>query len=119
MKQKKYLKKFMFNIQMKSVKVSDKKLRIMTQELIGKKIIDTSLFLSVQKTPISKIFFKLIKSAIANALNKEINIYNIFIKNIYVNKGKFHKKIFTRSQGRVNYIKKKTSHIHIFFDTIE
>lgn len=81
--------------------------------IIGKTVDKAILLLSIQKITAFQVLSKLIYSATSNISKMNINISNLFIDNINVDKGKFYKKIFTRSQGRVNYINKKTSQICI------
>lgn len=110
--------KTIFKVSAKSIKISDRRLRAFVKTLIGKRINSIISYLSIQKTKLFLILYKLINSAMLNIRSKDININNIFVCNINVDKGKFYKKIFTRSQGRVNYIKKKTSQISIVLKVI-
>jgi large subunit ribosomal protein L22 len=110
--------KTIFKVSAKLIKISDRRLRTFAKTLIGKRISYTISYLSIQKTKLFMILYKLINSAMLNIGSQNININNIFISNINVDKGKFYKKIFTRSQGRVNYIKKKTSQISIVLKVI-
>jgi len=98
---------------MKSVKMSDKKIRVLAKMLVGKKIVDLIPILSVQKVKSAKFFYKLVNSLAANASTKNIDVNTLSIKSISVDRGPFSKRLFTRSQGRANYIKKRSSHITI------
>ena len=60
---------------------------------------------------------KLVESAVANAENKQvIDVDNLYIKQILVDKGPFIKRYRPRAQGRAFEIKKKTSHISLVLD---
>lgn len=119
-KKQKYNKtnNFIYITRGNAIKISDKKIRAFSKELIGKRVTEVLLFLSVQKIAVSSILFKLINSAIPNISKKQVNIKNLFVKNINIDKSKLYRRILTRSQGRVNYIKKRTSRITIHFTIV-
>jgi large subunit ribosomal protein L22 len=102
-----------FKAVMRSIKISDKKIRPLTKAIKGNSIEHIIYSLSVQRIKASLFLLKLIKSAISNIPKEHRDLKNINIKNLYVDKGRSYKRIFTRSQGRVNYIRKKTSHMTI------
>lgn len=102
----------------RSIKMSDKKIRVVASEIVGKRINEILLTLPMQKVKAAEILYKIIVFAIANISSKSINTNKLFIKSISVDKAKFIKKIFPRSQGRINYIKKKYSHIIVSLDSI-
>lgn len=102
-----------FRASIKSFKMSDKKIRPLAKYITGKNICQISLLLSIQTLLAAKILLKLINHAMANMLTNKVKLENYYISEVSVNKGRVKKKIFSRSQGRVNYIDKKTSHIFI------
>lgn len=108
-----------FKFFIKSVKMSDKRIRAFVKTITGKSVDTVISFLSIKRTKLFDVLYKFINSSITNITQKNINVHEIYINNISVDKGKFYKKIFTRSQGRVNYIKKKTSHISITFGLVQ
>lgn len=56
---------------------------------------------------------KLLKSAIANAENKEMDVNNLYISECFVCPGPILKRIRPRAQGRAFRILKRTSHVTI------
>lgn len=56
---------------------------------------------------------KLLKSAVANAEQKDMDTSNLYVKQCSVSQGPTLKRIRPRAQGRAYGIKKKTSHIYI------
>jgi len=58
-----------------------------------------------------EVLEKLLKSAIANAENKNMDTSNLYVAECYVNQGPTLKRIRPRAQGRAYLIRKKTSHI--------
>merc|ERR1711976_588303 len=98
---------------MRSVRMSDKKIRPLIRNIKGKDLNVVISMLSVQKMKTSYFLLKLIKSITSNIKNANPDLKNIHIKNLYVDQGRSYKRVFARSQGRVNYIRRKTSHITI------
>ncbi len=54
---------------------------------------------------------KLLKSAMANAENKDMDVSNLYVAECFVGQGPTLKRIRPRAQGRAYRINKKTSHI--------
>ncbi len=54
---------------------------------------------------------KLLKSAMANAERKDMDVSNLYVAECYVGQGPTLKRIRPRAQGRAYRINKKTSHI--------
>ena len=54
---------------------------------------------------------KLLKSAMANAENKDMDVTKLYVAECFVCQGPILKRIRPRAQGRANRINKKTSHI--------
>ena len=64
----------------------------------------------------SFVLLKLLKSAEANAVNKDeaqLDTANLYVAEAYANQGPTLKRIRPRAQGRANRIRKRTSHITI------
>ena len=62
----------------------------------------------------SELIAKLLKSAIANAENKNgMNAENLYVEECYANKGPTMKRVRPRAQGRAYRIEKRMSHITI------
>ncbi|BBA84688.1 50S ribosomal protein L22 [endosymbiont of Euscepes postfasciatus] len=99
----------------KFAKSSDLKLRIVANSINKKLSAEKNMhILSLSNKKSSFLINKALKSAIFNAINNyNININDLFIEKILINKGPYIKKVFPRAKGRVNYIKKRTSHIII------
>ena len=54
---------------------------------------------------------KLLKSAMANAENKDMDVSSLYVAECFVGQGSTLKRIRPRTQGRAYRINKKTSHI--------
>ena len=60
----------------------------------------------------SEVLEKVLKSAVANAENREIgDLDDLWIKEAFIDGGPVLKRFRARSMGRANPIKKRTSHI--------
>jgi len=105
-------KNYRITSRVSSVKLSDKKIRAFTKNIVGKKISTLLSMLTVQSNNTAALILKLIKSTIRSTHFKEISIEKAFLRQVSVDKGHCRKKIFTRSQGRTNYIRKKK---HLMF----
>ena len=66
-----------------------------------------------------EVLAKLLKSAIANAENKDMDINRLYVAECYVGQGPTLKRIRPRAQGRANRINKKTSHITLVLKEAE
>ena len=66
-----------------------------------------------------EVLAKLLKSAIANAENKDMDTTRLYVAECYVGQGPTLKRIRPRAQGRANRINKKTSHITLVLKEAE
>lgn len=62
---------------------------------------------------------KLLKSAIANAENKNMDVTRLYISECSVDQGPTLKRIRPRARGSANRINKKTSHINLVLKEAE
>ncbi len=101
----------------KYTRVSPQKARLVTNLLKGKKVSDALSILEFTRKASSHYIAKLIKSAVANAQNREgIDIDTLFIKKIFVNEGPTLKRFRARAMGRGTRILKRTCHITVVLD---
>ncbi len=102
---------------LKNARVGDQKARIVADMVRGKMVNDAIRILTFDNKKPSMIIKKLVESAVANADQKEvIDIDNLYIKEIMIDKGPFLKRFQPRAQGRAFVIKKKSSHISLVLD---
>ena len=66
-----------------------------------------------------EVVAKLLKSAVANAENKDMDTSRLYVAECYVGQGPTLKRIRPRAQGRANRINKKTSHITLVLKEAE
>jgi large subunit ribosomal protein L22 len=66
-----------------------------------------------------EVVSKLLKSAMANAENKDMDMSKLYVASCYVCQGPTLKRIRPRAQGRAFRINKKTSHITLVLKEAE
>jgi large subunit ribosomal protein L22 len=102
---------------LKNAKVGEQKARVVADMVRGKMVNDAIRILTYDNKKPSMIIKKLVESAVANADQKQvIDVDNLYIKEIMVDKGPFMKRYQPRAQGRAFVIKKKSSHISLVLD---
>jgi len=102
---------------LKFARVGDQKAKIVANMVRGKMVNEAIRILTFDKKKSAQLIKKLVESAVANAEQKQvIDIDNLYIKEIMVDKGPFMKRYQPRAQGRAFVIKKKSSHISLVLD---
>ncbi len=99
---------------LKNLRMSPRKVRLVTDSIVGMDVNDAFIQLEhlVKKT--SGILEKLLKSALANAENNfGLDRDNLYISSILVGEGARLKRWLPRAQGRATQILKRTSHIKL------
>ena len=83
----------------------------------GKDVNTALAILQYNNRKASKIIYKLLKSAVANAAhNNGLKADNIYVAECFTNKGPTMKRIHPRAQGRAYRTEKRTSHITVVLD---
>lgn len=106
----------------KMQRVAPRKARLVLDLIKNLNVNDALSVVSNTDKKASKIVYKLLNSAIANAqnLNDEkdagINIDNLYVRLAYANEGPTLKRIRPRAKGSASPINKRTSHITIVLD---
>ena len=101
----------------KFVRISDTKARIVLDQIKGKGVIEAMGILKYSPRYAAEIIEKVLKSAIANAVNNnELDENNLYVADVVANQGPTLKRIRPRAQGRAYRINKKTAHISIYVD---
>lgn len=101
----------------KFVRISDTKARIVLDQIKGKGVIEAMGILKYSPRYAAEIIEKVLKSAIANAVNNnELDENNLYVADVVANQGPTLKRIRPKAQGRAYRINKKTAHISIYLD---
>ena len=102
---------------LKFARVGTQKARLVADAVRGKDVNDALRTLTFMPKKSAGLIKKLIESAVANAEQKKvIDIDNLYIKTVTVDKGPHLKRFMPRAQGRASNIRKKMSHINLILD---
>jgi large subunit ribosomal protein L22 len=100
---------------LKYLKASPQKVRLVADLVRGKKVEEAIQILRFTKKTSAKDLEKLLRSAVANAENKEANvdIDDLVVSKIYVNEGPREKRVQPAPMGRAYQIQKRKAHITV------
>ena len=100
-------------------RVSAQKARLVADQIRGKGVEEALNLLDLSPKRVSAPIAKLIRSAVANAEQKNenqhagIEIDDLVISTVYVNEGPSMWRIRPRAQGRASWIQKRTASINV------
>jgi large subunit ribosomal protein L22 len=98
----------------KMIRVSPRKVRLLLDELRGKRVDDALTVLRFSGKPVARDVAKVVKSAAANAENNlNLNANDLRVMAAWAGPGPTLKRFKPRSRGRVSPILRRTSHITI------
>lgn len=105
---------------LRTYRQSPRKVRLIAK-LIDKKGVNEALeILNYSTKDAAKIFAKLLRSAMANAVhNSKQDLADLVIKSATVNEGSTLRRIMPRARGSAFPIKKRTSHITLILEEIK
>ena len=99
------------------VRISPRKVRLVMDEIRGKKVEEAINMLSFAPQKGARILKKLVQSAVANAVeNSGLNADTLYIRRIYADQGPTLKRWRPRALGRATRIRKRTSHLTVILD---
>lgn len=93
------------------LKIAPRKVRLVVNGLKGLPIIEAEAQLLMRNRRSAPVILKLLRSAMANAKNKKIDISKLVVSSVLVNQGPIIKRFLPRAQGRATPLQKKTSHV--------
>ncbi|HLB25066.1 MAG TPA: 50S ribosomal protein L22 [Nitrospirota bacterium] len=94
------------------IRVTPRKARLVVDVIRGKRAGDALSMLRFMPQHASKVVEKLLRSAIANAEQKNIpDVDRLKITRAFVDQGPVLKRVMPRAMGRANVIRKRSSHI--------
>jgi len=100
------------------IRIAPRKARLVVDVIRGKKAGEALTSLRFMPQHASRVVEKLLKSAIANAEQKNLgDADSLKITKAFVDQGPTMKRVMARAMGRANIIKKKTSHITLVLGT--
>jgi large subunit ribosomal protein L22 len=104
---------------LKNYRVSARKARLLADEIRGRGVEEALSILDLSAKRFAKPLAKLVRSALANAEDKNnrdkagIDLDNLVVGSIQVNQGPSMWRIRARAQGRAAWIQKRTSHVEV------
>ena len=100
---------------LKYLKASPQKVRLVADLVRGKKVEEALSILRFTRKSCAKDLEKLVRSAIANAENKETapDVDDLVVSKIYVNEGPREKRIQPAPMGRAYQVQKRKSHVTV------
>jgi len=101
---------------LKFTRIAPRKARLVADLIRGKKSEEALNILTFTPKAAARIIVKLLKSAVANATQKKIDVDRLYVKTIMVDQGPTMKRFMPRALGRATTIRKRTSHITIVLD---
>ena len=101
------------------VRIAPRKVKIVLDLIRNQPAEKAAAILKYTPKAACEVVAKLLKSAMANAENKDMDISRLYVAECYVNQGPTLKRIRPRAQGRAFRINKKTSHITLVLKEAE
>jgi large subunit ribosomal protein L22 len=97
------------------LKASPQKVRLVADLVRGKKVEEALSILRFTRKAVAKDLEKLLRSAVANAENKENapDVDELVVSKIYVNEGPREKRIQPAPMGRAYQIQKRKAHVTV------
>ena len=100
--------------ELRHARISARKVKIVIDLIRGKKTSEAIATLKYTNKAAAPIVEKLVKSAIANAVNNhQMDESKLYVSEIFANQGPTMKRIMPRAKGSANRIRKRTSHITV------
>lgn len=101
----------------KSLHVSPRKMRLVTNLVNGMRVADALTQLQFTNKKAAPMVTKLLKSAVANAEhNFSLNADDLFVKSITCDMGKTLRRYFPRARGSAFIVRKKMCHVHVVLE---
>lgn len=102
---------------LRNLRMSPRKVRLMTDLVKGKTVQDALLQLALKPRVAALPLKKLLESAVANAEhNHAIDANTLLVKNAFVDNGSVLKRFTPRAFGRASAIHKRTSHVTVVLE---
>ncbi len=104
---------------LRHLQASAQKVRLVVDLIRGRDVEEASRILQFTKKSAAKPIQKLLKSAIANAENRQeaVDVGKLYVKEAFVDGGPMLKRIQAATMGRAFRVLKRQSHVTIKLDT--
>lgn len=101
------------NAKVTFVRIAPRKVKLVLNLIRNKPCEEAMAILKYTPKAACEPLYKLLKSAMANAENKNMDVTRLYVATCSVDQGPTLKRIRARDKGRAYRINKKTSHINI------
>ena len=104
---------------LRGYRCSAQKARLVADQIRGKQVEEALDLLALSTKRVARPIAKLLRSAVANAENKNatqragIDVDNLVVQRISVDEGPSMWRIRPRAQGRATWVQKRSSHINV------
>lgn len=96
-----------------TVRITPRKARLVIDAIRGKDAKEAFAILNYTNKNANEAVYKVLKSAVANAEQKGIDVNTLYVKEAYVNDGIRMKRMLPRAKGRGDAIIKRTCNITV------
>lgn len=97
----------------KYLRISPRKVRLVIDQIRRKPVEEACYLLAALNKKAARVVLKSLESAMANAKVKKMDEKNLVIAEVKADGGPMLKRIMTRSMGRADRIKKRSTHLTI------
>jgi len=103
-------------------RISARKARLVADQVRGKGVEEALSILDLSSKKFAKPLAKLVRSAVANAEEKNnrgqvgLDVDNLVVRRITVDEGASSWRVRPRAQGRASWIQRRTSHVTVELD---
>ncbi len=108
-----------FTARLRYLQTSPQKVRLVVDQIRGKAVEEAAGILQLSRKQAARDVEKLLKSAVANAENRDehVDVDRLYVKEVFVDGGPTLKRIRPAPMGRAFRILKRQSHVTIKLDT--
>ena len=97
-------------------RMAPRKARLVADLIRGKTSEEALKILMFTPKAAARVIIKLLRSAVANATQKKVDVDRLYVKTIAVDQGPTMKRFMPRAMGRATSIRKRSCHITIVLD---
>jgi large subunit ribosomal protein L22 len=97
-------------------RIAPRKARLVMDLIRGRRVEDALTLLKFSKKRAAVMIEKVVRSAVANATEKEADSDTLYVKECWVDPGPIIKRFQPKDRGKAYAIQKKTSHLVVSLD---
>ncbi len=105
-----------FEAKHRFARIAPRKARLVMDLIRGRDVSDALALLQFSKKRASVLIEKVVKSAAANAAEKEASVKNLYIQAAWADPGPTIKRFQPKDRGKAHPIMKRTSHLVVALD---